>query len=89
MIKPLGNNVLLKKIKEEEVTKSGIVVASNRPSLFKAIVMQVGEGRYLQSGDLIKIRVKPEDGVLYTGRVQAEIDEGLIIVDADQILGVL
>ena len=43
MIKPLFDNVLLKKVEEEKATTSGIVLASKEETSNIAIVVALGE----------------------------------------------
>ena len=43
MIKPLFDNVLLKKVEEEKATTSGIVLASKEEASNIAIVVALGE----------------------------------------------
>ena len=91
--RPLGDRVLVKRIKEEERTKGGIVIpdtAKEKPQEGKVIA--VGKGKYTDEGKLIPIEVKAGDKILfgkYSGsEIQLEGEDHLIMRE-DDILGIL
>ena len=86
-IKPLGDNLLVKMIESEPVTKGGIVLPDNakeRPQ--EAEVLAVGSGRYVD-GQKIALEVKAGDKVLvskYAGtEVKVEGEKYTILREAD------
>jgi chaperonin GroES len=92
-IRPLGDRILVKRIKEEDKTKGGIIIpdtAKEKPQEGKVIA--VGRGRRSEKGDLIAPDVKAGDRILfgkYSGsEVKIEGEEHLILRE-DDILGVL
>ena len=92
-IRPLGDRILVKRIKEEEKTKGGIIIpdtAKEKPQEGK--VMAVGKGKMTEAGKLVTPDVKAGDKILfgkYSGsEVKLEGDE-LLILREDDILGVL
>jgi chaperonin GroES len=92
-IRPLGDRILVKRIKEEEKTKGGIIIpdtAKEKPQEGK--VVAVGKGKYSDDGKLIPIEVKAGDKILfgkYSGsEVKIEGEEHLILRE-DDILGIL
>ncbi len=92
-IRPLGDRILIKRIKEEEKTKGGIIIpdtAKEKPQEGK--VVAVGKGKYSDDGKLIPIEVKAGDKILfgkYSGS-EVKIDgEEHLIVREDDILGIL
>ena len=92
-IRPLGDRILLKRIKEEEKTKGGIIIpdtAKEKPQEGK--VVAVGRGKKTDEGKVIPLDVKAGDKVLfgkYSGsEVKIEGEEHLILRE-DDILGVL
>jgi chaperonin GroES len=92
-IRPLGDRILVKRIKEEEKTKGGIIIpdtAKEKPQEGK--VVAVGRGKKTDEGKLIALDVKAGDKVLfgkYSGsEVKIEGEEHLIMREED-ILGVL
>ena len=92
-IRPLGDRILVKRIKEEDKTKGGIIIpdtAKEKPQEGKVIA--VGKGKRSDKGDLIAPEVKAGDRILfgkYSGsEVKLEGEEHLILRE-DDILGVL
>jgi len=93
-IKPLRDQVLVKPIDEESVTKSGIVLPDTheKEKPEQGEVMAVGEGKLTDDGKRLLVSVKPGDRVLFTKYSPTEIKiknkEYLIIADSD-ILAIL
>ena len=92
-IRPLGDRILVKRIKEEERTKGGIIIpdtAKEKPQEGK--VVAVGKGKMTEQGKLPTPDVKAGDKILfgkYSGsEVKIEGEEHLILRE-DDILGVL
>ena len=60
-IRPLHDRILVKRVKEEETTKGGIIIpdtAKEKP--IEAKVVAVGTGRLLDSGELRPLAVKTQ-----------------------------
>jgi chaperonin GroES len=92
-IRPLGDRILVKRIKEEEKTKGGIIIpdtAKEKPQEGK--VVAVGKGKKTDEGKIIALDVKAGDRILfgkYSGsEIKLEGEEHLILRE-DDILGVL
>lgn len=92
-IRPLGDRILVKRIKEEDKTKGGIIIpdtAKEKPQEGK--VVAVGKGKMTEQGKLLTPDVKAGDKILfgkYSGsEVKIDGDEHLILRE-DDILGVL
>jgi chaperonin GroES len=92
-IRPLGDRILVKRIKEEERTKGGIIIpdtAKEKPQEGK--VVAVGKGKVNDDGKLIPLEVKAGDKILfgkYSGsEVKIDGDEHMIMREED-ILGIL
>ncbi|MEI7894392.1 MAG: co-chaperone GroES [Myxococcales bacterium] len=92
-IRPLQDRVIVKRIKEEEKTKGGIIIpdtAKEKP--IEGEVIAVGNGKILEDGTVRKLDVKPGDRVLfgkYSG-TEVKIDgEERVIMREDDILGIL
>jgi chaperonin GroES len=91
--RPLGDRVLVKRIKEEERTKGGIVIpdtAKEKPQEGK--VVSVGKGKYSEDGKLIPIEVKAGDKILFGKYSGSEVKldgEEHVIMREDDILGIL
>ena len=92
-IRPLGDRILVKRIKEEGRTKGGIVIpdtAKEKPQEGK--VVAVGKGKYRDDGRLIPLEVRSGDKILfgkYSGNeVKLDGDEHTIMREED-ILGII
>ena len=92
-IKPLGDRILVKRVKEEERTKGGIIIpdtAKEKPQEGK--IVAVGKGKYTDDGKLIPIEVKAGDKILfgkYSGSEFKLEGEDLLILREDDILGII
>jgi chaperonin GroES len=92
-IKPLGDRVLVKRIKEEDKTKGGIIIpdtAKEKPQ--EGRVVAVGKGKVAENGKLITPEVKPGDKILfgkYSGsEIKLDGDEHIVLRE-DDILGII
>jgi len=93
-IRPLGDRILVRRIKEEEKTKGGIIIpdtAKEKPQEGK--VVAVGKGKANEKdGKLIPLGVKAGDKILfgkYSGsEIKLEGEEHLILRE-DDILGII
>jgi chaperonin GroES len=92
-IRPLHDRVIVKRIKEEEITKGGIIIpdsAKEKPSEGKVIA--VGNGKLLENGNLKPLDVKAGDKVLfgkYSG-TEVKIDgEEHLIMREDEIIAIV
>jgi chaperonin GroES len=66
-ITPLSDHILIKPIKEEQTTKSGIVIpeTAEKEQPIKGEVIAVGPGKLNDKGERIPISVKVGDTVLF------------------------
>lgn len=92
-IRPLHDRVLVKRIKEEEKTKGGIIIpdtAKEKP--IEGKVVAVGNGVVKKDGTVRKLEVKKGDRILfgkYSG-TEIKIDgEEHLIMKEDDILAIL
>jgi chaperonin GroES len=92
-IRPLQDRVIVKRTKEDEVTKGGIIIpdtAKEKPIQGKVIA--AGNGKVLEDGKVRPLDVKAGDTVLFSKYAGTEIkiegEEHLIMREED-ILGVL
>src|SRR5258708_39916717 len=92
-LRPLGDRILVKRVKEEERTKGGIIIpdtAKEKPQEGK--IVAVGKGKYGDDGKLIPIEVKAGDKILfgkYSGSEFKLDGEDLLILREDDILGII
>lgn len=92
-IRPLQDRVILKRVKEEEKTKGGIIIPdSAKEKPIEGEVIAVGSGKTMDDGSVRKLDVKVGDRVLfgkYSGtEVKLDGEEHLIVREED-ILGIL
>lgn len=87
-LKPLNDRILVKRVKEEEKTKGGIIIpdtAKEKPAEGKVIA--VGSGQIGPDGKRIPVEVKKDDRILfgkYGGQeVKVEGEEYLIMREDD------
>ena len=92
-IRPLQDRIILKRVKEEEKSKGGIIIPdSAKEKPIEGLVVAVGSGKTLDDGSLRKVDLKEGDRILfgkYSG-TEVKIDgEEHLILREDDILGVL
>jgi len=92
-IRPLQDRVIVKRVKEEEKTKGGIIIpdtAKEKP--IEGEVIAVGNGKVQDDGKLRPLDVKVGDRVLfgkYTGSDVILDGEKRLVVREDDILGII
>ena len=92
-LRPLGDRVVIRPVKREEVTKSGIVLpdtAQEKPQ--RGIVIAKGNGRLLDNGQTVAIDLSEGDEVLYAKYAGTEFkveDEELLVISEKDILAVI
>ena len=92
-IRPLQDRVVVRRVKEEEKTKGGIIIPdSAKEKPVEALVVAVGNGKILEDGSVRKLDIKEGDRILfgkYSG-TEVKIDgEDHLILREDDILGVV
>lgn len=92
-IRPLHDRLVVKRVKEEEKTKGGIIIpdtAKEKP--IEGEVVAVGNGKLLEDGNLRALTIKAGDRVLfgkYSGtEVKIEGEDHLILRE-DDVLAVV
>jgi len=93
-INPLADHILIEPIKEEEKTKSGILLPQTaekeRPE--QGRVIAVGPGRRTEKGQIIPVSVKPGQKVLFTkyGPNEIKVDgKEYLIAKEEDILAII
>jgi chaperonin GroES len=92
-VRPLGDRLLVKRVKEEEKTKGGIIIpdtAKEKPQEGK--VVAVGKGKMTEAGKLVVPEVKAGDTILfgkYSGSEVTLDGEEHLIMREDDVMGVL
>ncbi len=91
MIKPLYNNVLLKKEKMVNTTSSGIILSQKEKNEDYALVVAVGTGKIVD-GKKEEIPLKVNDKVMYKKYSGTDVkyeEEEYILIDAEDILAIV
>jgi len=93
-LKPLHSNVVIKPLKVDKTTPSGIVLPETakdeKPE--QGEVVAVGPGKQLKSGDYLKISVKVGEKVVFKKYSPDEIkieNEDYLIIDDSDILAII
>lgn len=92
-IRPLHDRIIVKRVKEEEKTKGGIIIpATAQEKPIEGEVLAVGNGRLMEDGTVRALEVRVGDRVLfgkYSGtEIKIEGEERLILRE-DDVLCVL
>lgn len=94
-IRPLNDHVVIKPLKTEEVTKSGIVLpdTAREEKPEQGEVIAVGPGKINpQTGRREEMSVKPGNKVLFTKYAPDEVEldgEEYLVIEEEKILGIL
>ena len=92
-IRPLQDRILVKRVREEEKTKGGIIIpdtAKEKPQEGK--VVAVGNGAILKDGSIRKLEVKKGDTVLFAkyGGTDVKLDgDDHMIMREEDILAII
>jgi len=92
-IRPLQDRVIVKRVKEEETTRGGIIIPdSAKEKPVEGDVVAVGNGKIQENGTVRKLEVAPGDRILFGKYAGTEIrldGEEHLILREDDILGVI
>jgi len=93
-IKPLSDHILIESKKEEEKTKTGILLpeTAERERPEQGRVIAVGPGRKTSSGKTIPLEIRPGQKVLFTKYGPNEIkveDKEYLIAKEEDILAII
>lgn len=91
-IKPLGDNVLVKQIKADEVTSFGLVLPEKDEKKAEAEVIAVGPGKILKNGERGVMEVKVGDKVLLKNWGGEKVELNKVeykIISQEDILAIL
>ncbi|MBR4462138.1 MAG: co-chaperone GroES [Erysipelotrichaceae bacterium] len=93
MIKPLYNNVLLKKVEASNQTESGIIISQKEKNEEYAVVEAVSECKEVKIDDKVyEMPLKKGDKVMYKKYSGTEVNDGdeeYILIKAEDILAIV
>ena len=93
LVKPLRENVLIKRVEEENKTAGGIILpetAKEKPS--EGIIVAIGQGRVTPDGRVLPMNVKVGDTVLFAKWTGTDIKvngEPHLIIKEGDILAII
>lgn len=93
-IRPLHDHVVIKPLKAEEITKSGIVLpdTAREEKPEQGEVIAIGPGKLLENGTRSPVSVQPGDKVLFTKYAPDEVEidgEEYLVIEEEKILGII
>jgi len=93
-LKPLFNNVIVKPLKNEEMTKFGIVLpdTANQEKPEKGEVFAIGSGRILDNGQTTAMTVKVGDKIMFKKYSPDEIKidgEDYLVLSENDIIAIV
>jgi chaperonin GroES len=89
-LRPLGNRVLIKRVKNEEKTVSGLYIPdSAQEKAQQGAVLAVGPGNRDTAGNAIPMQVKSGDMIYFGKYSGTEAGDDYLILREDEILGVI
>ena len=92
-VRPLQDRILVRRVKEEEKTKGGIIIpdtAKEKP--IEGNVISAGNGKLSEAGKRIALEIKKGDQILfgkYSGTEVKIEDEEYLIMREEDVLGVI
>ena len=92
-VKPIGENILVKRVNAQTVSKGGIVIpesATEKPK--EGNIIAVGDGRILSNGKRTEFQVKVGDKVLFSSYAGSEFKiegEEYLIMSEEDILAII
>ena len=93
MIKPLYNNVLLKKVEASNKTASGIIISQKEEDEEYALVEAISDCKEVKIGDKVyEMPLKKGDKVMYKKYSGTEVKDGdkeYILIKAEDILAIV
>ena len=93
MIKPLYNNVLLKKVEASNRTDSGIIISQKEKNEEYAVVEAVSDCKEVKIDDKVyEMTMKKGDKVMYKKYSGTEVTDGdkeFILIKAEDILAIV
>ncbi len=92
-IKPIRDQVVVKRFEEAEMSRGGIIIApTSREKPSEGTVVAVGSGKILPDGTSAPLEVKVGDKVMFRKHTGVDIkvdDEDFIVLTEDSILCVI
>ncbi|MBP6892371.1 co-chaperone GroES [Candidatus Babeliales bacterium] len=89
-LRPLHNNVLVKRIEESTKTTGGLYIPDTaKQETQTGVIMATGAGIRNEKGELIPLSVKVGDAIFFGKYAGTKADEKFIIIKEEDILGII
>lgn len=92
-IRPLHDRLIVKRMKEEDKTKGGIIIPdSAKEKPLEGKVLSVGKGRISKDGKLHTLDVKKGDRILFGKYAGSEVrvgEEDLLVLKEEDVLAII
>lgn len=93
-IRPLNDRIIVRRKEDEKKTAGGILLPGTaaKEKTGQGVVVAVGEGRLLNTGEVYPLKVKVGDTVIFNGGFTQTFkidDEELMIIGEGEIYGIL
>ena len=89
-LRPLHNNVLIKKIEEQTKTAGGLYIPDTaKQETQTGTIVATGTGIRNEKGELIPMTVKIGDTVFFGKYAGVKADEKFIVIKEEEILGII
>jgi chaperonin GroES len=94
MLKPLNDHVIVKPLKDEQKTESGIIIPDtvNKEKPEKGEIIATGPGKLSDSGQRVPLDVKVGDKIVFTKYSPSEVkfnNETYLVLTESDILAVI
>ncbi|MCR4311717.1 MAG: co-chaperone GroES [Candidatus Uhrbacteria bacterium] len=93
-LKPLGNHIVVKTVKKEAVTASGIIIPETaekeRPE--QGVVVAVGPGKLLENGTRQIVDLKEGDNIVFKKYSPDEVklgDDTFLVLSSDDVMAIV
>jgi chaperonin GroES len=89
-LRPLHNNVLIKKIEDKPKTSGGLYIPdSAKQDTQTGTIIAVGNGALNHKGEVIPMTVQIGDTIFFGKYAGVKADEHYVVLKEDEILGIL
>lgn len=96
MVQPIGDRLVLRPIREENISKGGIFLPeTSEMAPQRGVVLAVGPGNLNNSGERLPMSVEPDDEVIYNRRagtpfnLDGVLSEELLLLRETDVMAVV
>lgn len=92
MFKPIGNRIIVKEPKIEEVTSGGLFIQGGTDDQMICEVISVGDGEYSETGAILPLRISVGDKIILQKGFGQQITyegEDYLITTEPEVIGIV